>query len=136
MNDETPTGVVVTVGLIWAALLLGYLFTQSWEKVFLGVGILLGLGVLASVVFILAVLILAPSVEAVPLRDGIIKLDERLDEIVQKIKADERHFDKCRDSLDCLEAAIKELQKVIKEDSKTMANGSVNEAAAQIIEQI
>lgn len=136
MKDEVSTGYVISICLTWAALLLAFLITQSWEKVFLSVGILLGLGILACAFIVLTVLVFAPATQAIALREGITKFDERLDEIAKKIRSDGWHFDQCRDSIRHLEDAVEGLYGALKEDSKAIAKGSVNEAAEQIIDQI
>lgn len=136
MNDEIPTGWKIGVCLTWAALLAAHMWVGSWEKIFNAIGMFFGLGILGVFLFIVFVLLMGPAAESIAMKDGINKFDKRLDEIVGKIKDDNRNFERCRNAIERLESAVEELREAMKQDSKTMAKDSVSDAAEEILKTL
>ena len=136
MNDEIPGWVGWLVGILAIALFAAFLWLGSWERVFLLIGAIFVAFLAGAVVAFTSAFTFTKAREVYTAAKWIEKLDERIAEL-------EKHVDRNADSVGDLrfairdvESVLEEVRDVMKKDSKTMAESSVEDALDSVIDSL
>ncbi len=134
--DEVDSKTAWTVAGVWGVLIVSYMFTHSWMRVFEGIAVVFSLGIVAAMGSVLASFSYQQAKELYSAGQWLEKLDKRLDELEEKIKMNSHHIGHCSDANRRVEKVLDALHETIKADSKTMAGGAVENAVDEVLKSL
>lgn len=133
MDNETPGWFWWLVALIGFCLLAAFLWTGSWRQVFNWALIFVGIALSAALMTVILSFWYSKGGEIVSAAEWIRTLDKRLDQLEEQIKMNEYQIDQARRAHRGVENALNELSEILKKDSRTVAEKSVEEAVDSVI---